>query len=59
CYIQDIFTYGKEDERFLVTCMLKEQAELFQKMEFIEVDMSMKRLKGDSTKGLLFPWSKF
>ncbi|KAG6111208.1 hypothetical protein E4U14_002557 [Claviceps sp. LM454 group G7] len=59
CCIQDIFTYGKEDERFLVTCMLKEQAELFQKMEFIEVDMSMKRLKGDVNKEIIVACQNF
>ncbi|KAG5959110.1 hypothetical protein E4U56_005089 [Claviceps arundinis] len=59
CYIQDIFTYGDQDEHFLVVCMLKEQAELFQKMEFIEVDMSMKRLKGAVNKEIIFACQYF
>ncbi|KAG6057353.1 hypothetical protein E4U32_005230 [Claviceps aff. humidiphila group G2b] len=58
-YIQDIFTYGDQDEHFLVVCMLKEQAELFQKMEFIEVDMSMKRLKGAVNKEIIFACQYF
>ncbi|KAG6209076.1 hypothetical protein E4U35_007643 [Claviceps purpurea] len=55
----DIFTYGDQDEHFLVVCMLKEQAELFQKMEFIEVDMSMKRLKGAVNKEIIFACQYF
>ncbi|KAG6269476.1 hypothetical protein E4U47_004135, partial [Claviceps purpurea] len=50
CYIQDIYKYGAQEEKFIVVCMLKEQAALFQQIKSIEVDMSMKRLKGNVNK---------
>ncbi|KAG6059831.1 hypothetical protein E4U17_005526 [Claviceps sp. LM77 group G4] len=54
CYIQDIHKYGPNEEKFIVVCMLKEQATLFQQIKAIEVDMSMKRLKGNVNKEILF-----
>ncbi|KAG6210154.1 hypothetical protein E4U35_005885 [Claviceps purpurea] len=54
CYIQDIYKYGAQEEKFIVVCMLKEQAALFQQIKSIEVDMSMKRLKGNVNKEVLF-----
>ncbi|KAG6154421.1 hypothetical protein E4U11_006489, partial [Claviceps purpurea] len=54
CYIQDVYRYGPHDERFIVVCMLKEQAALFQQIKFLEVDTSMKRLKGNVNKEILF-----
>ncbi|KAG6284429.1 hypothetical protein E4U46_007111, partial [Claviceps purpurea] len=54
CYIQDIYKYGAQEEKFIAVCMLKEQAALFQQIKSIEVDMSMKRLKGNVNKEVLF-----
>lgn len=39
--------------------MLKEQVELFQKMEFTKVDMSMKTLNGKVNKQIIFECQYF